>query len=73
MTITNRGGPGEGRVPVPEPVPVPESVHAPSCGCAAEAADSPLLRALVARFLDPDASRAHVCPPAPVSPTAPLR
>lgn len=79
MTITNRGSPGEGRVPGPVPVPVavpvpvPEPVHAPSCGCAAEAADSPLLRALVARFLDPDASRAHVGPPAPVSPTAQLR
>ncbi|MEE4120397.1 MAG: hypothetical protein V2I65_15445 [Paracoccaceae bacterium] len=73
MTISNRGGPGEGRVPFPMPAPLPVRVHEPSCGCAAEAADSPLLRALVARFLDPDASRAHVGPPAPVSPTAPLR
>ncbi len=69
MTITNRGGSGDGRMPFPLSLPV----HARNSGCAAEAADSPLLRALVARFLDPDTSRAHVCPPAPVSPTTPPR
>jgi hypothetical protein len=58
MTITTRGGPGDGRLPSAEP---------------GHTSESPLLRALVARFLDPDTSRAHVGPPAPLSPPAPLR
>ncbi|WP_158547380.1 hypothetical protein [Rhodovulum sp. 12E13] len=58
MTITPPGGPGDGRLPTAERGPL---------------AESPLLRALVARFLDPEAARAHVAPPAPLNRPAPLR